>query len=220
MYKRDVAEIKDFVRIVGPDALVSVILFVLLTIQAGLSTVKGQLKKVDEDGFRANCLWGKKADGLRYARDNKDFLYGRLYKIIQTHGYASTEGCVAAIELFITIPNLGLVKAAFVAQCLGFDVACLDSHNLARFGIPASQVKDNPKAKIETRRKKWASYVQLCRDLTKTPKTKNLMMCLDCETATEYWWNSWCSYVAGNIANRSLDSGDIVSRYHVECIVR
>ena len=220
MYKRDVAEIKDFVRIVGPDALVNVILFVLLTIQAGLSTVKGQLKKVDEDGFRANCLWGKKSDGLRYARDNKDFLYGRLYKIIQTHGYASTEGCVAAIELFITIPNLGLVKAAFVAQCLGFDVACLDSHNLARFGIPASQVKDNPKAKIETRRKKWASYVQLCRDLTKTPKTKNLMMCLDCETATEYWWNSWCSYVAGNIANRSLDSGDIVSRYHVECIVR
>ena len=60
MYKRDVAEIKDFVRFGGPDALVSVVLFVLLTIQAGLSTVKGQLKKVDEDGFRANCLWGKK----------------------------------------------------------------------------------------------------------------------------------------------------------------
>jgi len=219
MYKRDVAEIKDFVRIVGPDALVSVILFVLLTIQAGLSTVKGQLKKVDEDGFRANCLWGKKADGLRYARDNKDFLYGRLYKIIQTHGYASTEGCVAAIELFITIPNLGLVKAAFVAQCLGFDVACLDSHNLARFGIPVSQVKDNPKAKIETRRKKWTSYVQLCRDLADANNVDDIAHGL-CSTATEYWWNSWCSYVAGNIANRSLDSGDIVSRYHVECIVR
>ena len=83
--------------------------------------------------------------------------------------------------------------------------------NLARFGIPVSQVKDNPKAKIETRRKKWASYVQLCRDLADTK---------DCDTATEFWWNSWCSYVAGNIANRSLDSGDIVSRYHVECIVR
>ena len=86
MYKRDVAEIKDFVRFGGPDALVSVVLFVLLTIQAGLSTVKGQLKKVDEDGFRANCLWGKKADGYRYAKANKDFLYGKLYKIIQTHG--------------------------------------------------------------------------------------------------------------------------------------
>ena len=217
MYKRDVAEIKDFVRFGGPDALVSVILFVLLTIQAGLSTVKGQLKKVDEDGFRANCLWGKKADGLRYARDNKDFLYGRLYKIIQTHGYASTEGCVAAIELFITIPNLGLVKAAFVAQCLGFDVACLDSHNLARFGIPVSQVKDNPKAKIETRRKKWTSYVQLCRDLADANNVDDIALC---STAAEYWWNSWCGYVAGNIANRSLDSGNIVSRYHVECIVR
>ena len=32
MYKRDVAEIKDFVRFNGPDALVSVVLFVLLTI--------------------------------------------------------------------------------------------------------------------------------------------------------------------------------------------
>ena len=219
MYQRDVSLIKDFVAVGGPDALVDgVVRFVLTTIQAGLSTCTGQAQKIIDDGLEANCLWGKKSNGLAYARDNKDFLYGRLYKIAETHGYASTEGCVAAIELFITIPNLGLVKAAFVAQCLGFDVACLDSHNLARFGIPVSQVKDNPKAKIETRRKKWASYVQLCRDLTKTPKTKNLMLCLDCETATEYWWNSWCSYVAGNQANRKLNTGDIVSYYHVECV--
>jgi hypothetical protein len=33
-----------------------------------------------------------------------------------------------------------------------------------------------------------------------------------------FWWNSWCDYVAGNRANKALDNGDIVSRYHVECV--
>jgi hypothetical protein len=37
-------------------------------------------------------------------------------------------------------------------------------------------------------------------------------------TTAEYWWNSWCRYVAGNRANRALDTGDVVSRFHVECV--
>ena len=37
-------------------------------------------------------------------------------------------------------------------------------------------------------------------------------------STAEYWWNTWCEYVAGNRANRALNTGDVVSRYHVECI--
>ena len=46
MYQRDVNEIKAFVKWRGPDALVNTGLFVLLTIQAGLSTVRGSMVNV------------------------------------------------------------------------------------------------------------------------------------------------------------------------------
>ena len=61
MYQRDVNEIKAFVKWRGPDALVNTGLFVLLTIQAGLSTVRGSMVKVERDFYQADCLWGKKA---------------------------------------------------------------------------------------------------------------------------------------------------------------
>jgi hypothetical protein len=66
--------------------------------------------------------------------------------------------------------------------------------------MPESKVKLG-KVKPETRRKKIEGYVAMTQ-----------------EQGSEYWWNSWCDYVAGNQANRSLDNGDIVSRYHVECV--
>ena len=59
MYSRDVREIKSFVRWGGTDAFVNTGLFVLLTIQAGLSTVKGSMEIVSIDGVKANCLWSK-----------------------------------------------------------------------------------------------------------------------------------------------------------------
>ena len=61
MYQRDVNEIKAFVKWRGPDALVANGLFVLLTIQAGLSTVRGGMVKVERDGYDADCLWGKES---------------------------------------------------------------------------------------------------------------------------------------------------------------
>ena len=79
-------------------------------------------------------------------------------------------------------------------------MACIDSHNLKRLGMSENQVKLG-KVKPETRRKKITEYVAMTQ-----------------QEGTEYWWNTWCEYVAGNKANRQLDNGDIVSRYHVECV--
>ena len=211
MYQRDVNEIKAFVKWRGPDALVNTGLFVLLTIQAGLSTVKGSMVKVEIDGNAANCLWGKKAEGYEYLVDNADYLYGKLYAIADKYGYDSPTGCQEIIRLFADVPNLGMVKAAFFAQCLGFNTACLDSHNLKRFGIPSSAVKLNMKAKEPTIRRKITDYIQLCHDLRNQHAGSN-------DSSAEYWWNSWCYLVAGNRANRGLDTGDVVSRFHVECV--
>ena len=93
-----------------------------------------------------------------------------------------------------------MVKAAFVAQMFGFNVACIDSHNLKRLGLSANAVKLG-KVKPATRCAKIADYVKMTQI-----------------QGSAFWWNSWCDYVAGNRANKALDNGDIVSRYHVECV--
>ena len=212
MYQRDVSEIKAFVRWRGPDALVNTGLFVLLTIQAGLSTVRGSMVKVQNNGYDADCLWGKKSDGYKYLVDNADYLYGKVYDIVDKYGYDTPMGCQEIIRLFVHVPNLGMVKAAFFAQCLSFNTACLDSHNLKRFNVSEGAVKLNLKAKEPTIRRKIAEYVQLCHDLRKDTVAPDHM------TSAEFWWDSWCHFVAGNRANRALDTGDVVSRFHVECI--
>ena len=214
MYQRDVNEIKAFVKWRGPDALVNTGLFVLLTIQAGLSTVRGAMRKVELDGNDADCLWGKKRDGFEYLIDHKDYLYGKVYHIADTYGYDTPMGCQEIIRLFVDVPNLGMVKAAFFAQCLGFNTACLDSHNLKRFGVSSGAVKLNMKAKEHTIRRKIAEYIQLCHDLRKQVGTMEAVS----RTSANYYWDIWCDDVAGNRANRALDTGDVVSRYHVECV--
>ena len=118
MYVRDVAEIKAFVKWRGSDAFVNTGLFVLLTIQAGLSTVKGSMIKVESDGVDANCLWGKKSDGYTYLQDNADYLYGKMYDIADKKGYFSVEACSDVVQLFMQVPNLGMVKASFLAQSI------------------------------------------------------------------------------------------------------
>ena len=197
-YARDVQAIRDISD--AKQSVVPVVLFVLTTIQAGLSTCKGQIDDVNELGAGSRFMWGLKGDGLEYAKANDGFLYGKIKHIEQTFGLDSIDGCVEAIELFLNVPNLGMVKAAFVAQMFGFNVACIDSHNLKRLGLSANAVKLG-KVKPATRRAKIADYVKMTQI-----------------QGSAFWWNSWCDYVAGNRANKALDNGDIVSRYHVECV--
>jgi hypothetical protein len=56
--------------------------------------------------------------------------------------------------------------------------------------------------KPATVRKKVAAYVALTQDTG----------------GSRYWWDSWCFYVAGNRANKRLDTADAVSSYHVTCV--
>ena len=160
------------------------------------------MAKVNYEGDDANCLWGKKGDGYTYLKDNADYLYGKMYDIADKKGYNSVEACADVVQLFMQVPNLGMVKASFLAQCLGFNVACIDSHNIKRLGLNPNVVKTPPATmKPATVRKKVEDYVVLTQ-----------------KKGSQYWWDTWCEYVAGNRANRALDTGDVVSRFHVECI--
>lgn len=202
MYQRDVQLIRDYVLHRGPDGLVDVVEFVLCTIQAGLSTVKMQRRDIQENGMRSRFLWGKKGEGLAYVEERKEYMWGKVHSIME-QGLGDASAIADCIEMFMEVPNLGLVKAAFVAQCLGFEVGCLDSHNLKRFGINPNRVKVSATLSPLLKRKKVLDYVQTCVDLG----------------GSEYLWNSWCEYVAGNKANKALDTADVVSKCHVECIV-
>jgi hypothetical protein len=96
-----------------------------------------------------------------------------------------------------------MVKAGFIAQMCGFEVACLDRHNIRMLGLPETALLLNKKVKPELRRSKIRKYVKLCR-----------------RQGSEYWWNTWCNYVAekGGM-NKSLTTGDAVSKYHVAAVI-
>ena len=155
---------------------------------------------VNKHGASSRFMWGQKGKGYQYTKSHDAYLWGKVNHIKETLGTRSQAAAVAAIELFLPIPNLGMVKAAFVAQQLGFNVACIDSHNLVRLGLEAKHVKLG-KVKPETARRKVQAYVAMTQ-----------------EKGSAYWWNSWCKYVAGNKANRKLDTGAAVSAYHVTCV--
>jgi len=201
MYNRDCSAIADH-GARSPNGLVDITRFTLTTIQAGLSTCMLQADDIAANGLASKFLWGKKADGLAYTIENKEYLWGKLMAI-KERGTGDVAAIADGIMLLMKVPNLGMVKASFVMQMLGFDVACIDSHNLTRLGMSPNAVKVGAKLKTETKYKKVCEYIVMT-------QTKG----------TEYWWNSWCEYVAGNRANRLLDTGDVVSKFHVDCVIR
>tara|TARA_R110000824_G_scaffold80169_1_gene201836 strand:- start:11 stop:469 length:459 start_codon:yes stop_codon:yes gene_type:complete len=146
-------------------------------------------------------LWGKKSDGWLYITKNADWLWLKLHHL-KEKGPSRPEVIADATLLLMGVPNLGMVKASFVLQCMGFNTACIDSHNLKRLGLKDSAVKVSSKLSPEKKREKVLAYVELCQ-----------------RNGTEFWWDSWCCHVAGNQANRRLDTGDAVSAFHVDCII-
>ena len=194
MYNRDQPEIERHM-FESPKGFVDSLEFVLTTIQAGLSTCRNQRRQIARDGLQAACLWGKKADGLRYGREHAARLLPEFERL------RSRQATEEAVTLATSIPCLGLPKAGFLCQLMGFDVACFDSHNLAREGLPTSFVRLNKQAKPATQLKHIERYVQHCQ-----------------KAGSAYWWDSWCEHVAGNRANRRLTTPDAVSRYHVAAV--
>jgi len=197
MYKRDNKEIAKF-ALKNPDNLVRVATFVLTTIQAGLATTHNQMLDIDKHGADSKYLWGNKRQGYEYLQKHKQVLYGAVKAAVKAND------AVGAIDVLTNVPNLGIVKAAFVVQMVGLDVACIDSHNCDRLGLPRTALKFSKKVKPEVKRKKIADYVQFTRDTG----------------GSEYWWNTWCEYVAGNRANKQLDTGSKVSKYHVTAVMQ
>jgi hypothetical protein len=195
MYQRDMPLMRAH-ALASPEGLTDVIAFVLCTIRQPLQTVKEQMADIRAKGADSAYLWGSKRDGYKYAVAHAAVLHAAVVKAVETHD------AVGAVDVLSNVPNLGIVKASFVAQICGLEASCLDTHNLKRLGLPETAFKLVKSVKPETKRGKIAYYLETC---VKTG-------------GSEHWWNSWCGAVAGNRANRSLTCADQVSAYHYECI--
>jgi len=194
MYKTDARKMARHARR-SPAGLTDLVTFALLTIQQPLQTVERQFADVREHGAASKYLFGAKREGFAYAVEHADMLHAGMMAAL------AVDDVVGAIDLVALVPGLGVVKAAFVCQMAGFDIGCLDRHNLARLGLPETAFRLPKKLLPETRRAKIAEYVRYTR----------------AAGTSEFWWDSWCAYVAGRRGS-PLKTAAAVSRYHCSAI--
>ncbi len=198
MYKRDCAAIQYHAQS-HAEGLLDVIAFTLCTIQTPLKRCLDQVQDIRAVGAASVALWGAKREGYEYATANLSQLYADMSDAM------ARGDDVKAMLTMLQVPCLGLVKAGFVCQMFGFDIACLDTHNLKALGMAAKDVKLDAKLSLDKRVAKVQSYITLTR----------------AKGGAEKFWNEWCHYVAAKGGlNKGLDTGDVVSAYHVKCVVR
>ena len=195
MYSQDVQRIRREWRKRGSDVLVSTVDFVLATIQQQFSTVPTILREWEDQGLEAPSLWGNKTAGWLEIRERQHEIHAELMSL-------TLYDKVEAIDTLMTISGLGTVKAAFVAQCLGWDVGCIDTHNARHYDIDVKTFATSHKQTAKTRLAKIGSYVKLCEDLG----------------GAEHLWDSWCYFIADKYPAH-FTSGEAVSQMHVDCIL-
>lgn len=183
------------------EALAHVGLFVLATIQ-------NPIERAAEDAAR---IARGEAEPRTLSRSFFGFKLRAAYALMREREAlfddAMTIGASDPLALtlrFSRLEGFALVKAGFFAQ-LAFGVSgCLDSHNLARFGLDVRAFRIRPPsektgARAErTRAKRCAKYLS------------TIERC----GGTAALWDSWCEYVA----SLRGDSAENVSALHVEAM--
>ena len=202
MYQRDCTIITQH-AMSTPDGLYDMIEFTLCTINMPLSRVITQRVSIKAEGVQSKWVSSTKALGIEYAKANAQRLHAEINAIAELHGKDTIDGAQEAVDLFVSIPSIGMVKAGFIAQMCGFNVACLDRHNVRMLGMSETALRVSKTIKPELRLKKIRSYIELCQ-----------------VSGARHWWDTWCNFVAekGGM-NASLPTGDAVSAYHVTAIM-
>lgn len=165
------------------------VMFALLSARVQFPRVPDQCRELAQRKEKADCLWGWKFDAYQYVTAHRDELWENVTQL-RTPEVCITELC--------TIPGMGIVKAAFVAQMLGYDVACMDVRNMEREGFAGRPWRtDGKDATGKAYRAKIGRYVA--------------------HTAgrAQELWDTWCNEVGRDYGL----TGELVSKIHVDAIV-
>ena len=137
---------------------------------------------------------------LNWLRNNKETLHWHLQTL---HNSEHSEADKANHMLsYVTseVPGLGLIKAGFLIQLTYGLSACLDTHNLKRFGIPPRTFRSDKFKELKTpksRLRKVKQYHGACERFG----------------GTEALWDTWCQFIADKYPHRYKNAFD-VSRQH------
>lgn len=187
MYAEHVPTIAAFMR-ESPAGFARGVTFVLCSIRQPIRRIPAQMAQIDDGDLEP--LFGFKAAAYDYVMKRASDLH---------HDVLSAATCADALTILTRVPGLGIVKAAFVLQLMGFDVACLDSRNVAREGRKPRAFRSDGKQKT-----RYPAAFQ----------RKIILYLGETEGRAEEYWNAWCRDVADEYGL----TADEVSALHL-CIV-
>lgn len=184
MYNTDVKSITKYVEKTGPEGLAHVAYCVIGTIRTRFIHVEEITHSIKKQGEASKHVWGHKIDAYRTINDNKEKWFELLFK--------NRLDEVNSINLVAETKGIGIAKAGFLLQMLGYNTACLDVHNLNKLGISDTYFRNN---------KRTQEYVTLVQ-----------------KQGAEYWWNTWCNFIAEKDGKKWFGSSEEVSKSHVTAI--
>ena len=147
--------------------------FVVCSIRQPIVTTPDQIAALFDGGETDESpLFGHKWDAWNFILSPK---CAELWKRVKAEYDPET-----VIWEVSRIPGIGIVKAGFVAQLMGLDVACLDSRNIKRDGRNPEQYRSRGGMQKDTAafRRKVKAYVA------------------DTGGKAREYWDVWCTHVA------------------------
>lgn len=171
----------------SPDGFTRIATFALCTIRQPLRIACADYKLVRRGD--TSSLFGAKHAGLAYIKRHAGYLWERC-----EYAYDDDNAADLIVTTLCEIPCIGPAKAGFIAQmCYGLS-GCIDTHNLARFGIPERTFRGR-EAKHS-----WPRVQTTIRDYN--------AFCAKVG-GTAALWDGWCTYLA------ERDPVNYPSAYHV-----
>ena len=182
MYKSDQFAIQDHAWGKGPAYIRQVMALAILSIRQPFYKMDEQI--IDKDKY----MFGHK----KYAWAEIQEMSGPILMF-----HLNAKCTVKSMEWLTQVHGIGMVKAGFILQMLGHEVGCLDSHNIAMYGLDAKFLRRKPtEENIEL-------YLELCRKLG----------------GAEHLWDRWCERLAIQQPTRWRDA-DHVSMFHRDTIAK
>ena len=161
----------------------------LLSARIQFTRVGEMMEDVRKNGLDSSALFGYKRAGYKYILDNMDSLYAETMSLTEQRDL---------LDLWSSVPGLGLVKAGFVVQLTRGTIGCIDTHNQKLYDITANELRLPKTLTAKGRMLKIDKYIDTCHKLG----------------GSHHLWKQWCILMAAKYSH-VWDSGEAVSRAHV-----